>query len=276
MFSNGDFSFGGAVDPLLYGGAFVGGHPDILFVSFSYRLGIFGFIDFSGVPGGEAFPDAINLGLLDQVAALKWIRENIAAFGGDPDRITVMGFGSGATSICLLATSAQAKGLFQRAFVFNGSPELAYDAPQAARALAEDLLKQTRASTMDGLMRLDTADLKAAAQRLWLNLSAPTCDGRLVPARVYRAFQEGAASGIEFVIGIPCNERQVFRSFVGEQNYENAISVGMADMRSGLDGSLADAAQAYIRAQAATSTPLEAQSKLLEQWNTLCIYGTAD
>jgi para-nitrobenzyl esterase len=275
LFFNGDFSFGGAVDPLLYGDAFVGAHPDTLFVSFNYRLGIFGFIDFSGVPGGEAFPDAINLGLLDQIAALKWIRENIAAFGGDPDRITVMGFGSGATSICLLATSAQAKGLFRRAFVFNGSPELAYDAPQAARTLAEDLLKQTRTSTMDGLMRLNAEDLKAAAQSLWLNMSAPTCDGKLVPAQEYRAFQQGAASDIEFVIGIPGNERQVFRSFVGEQNYKNAIPVGMADMLSGLDGSAADAAQAYIQAQAAASTRLEAQSKLLEQWNALCIYRGA-
>ncbi len=66
---------------------------DIVLVSFNYRLGIFGFIDFSEVPGGEACPDALNLGLLDQIAALKWIRENIVAFAGDPERITVLGFG---------------------------------------------------------------------------------------------------------------------------------------------------------------------------------------
>ena len=78
------------------------------FVSFNYRLGIFGCIDFSEVPGGEAYPDALNLGLLDQIAALKWIKENIAAFGGDPDQITAVGFESGATSLLLLAAGGHA------------------------------------------------------------------------------------------------------------------------------------------------------------------------
>lgn len=76
------------------------------FVSFNYRLGVFGFIDFSEIPGGDAYPDAANLGLLDQIAALEWIRENISAFGGDPERITVLGFDAGATSILMLAFTA--------------------------------------------------------------------------------------------------------------------------------------------------------------------------
>ena len=122
LFHHGHFTYGGAVDPLLYGDDYVNENQDVVLVSFNYRLGIFGFIDFSEVPGGEAYPDALNLGLLDQIAALKWIRENIAAFGGDPERITVMGFESGATCICLLAASEQAMGLFQRALVFDGSP----------------------------------------------------------------------------------------------------------------------------------------------------------
>lgn len=124
---------------LLYGDEFIEEHPDIIFVSFNYRLGIFGFIDFSEIPGGEAYPDALNLGLLDQIAALEWIKENIAAFGGDPDRITVMGFESGASSICLLAASDRAKGLFRKAFAFYGSPDMAYNTPDVSRALARDL-----------------------------------------------------------------------------------------------------------------------------------------
>ena len=134
LFHNGDFTYGGSVDPLLYGDKFVENHPDIVFVSFNYRLGIFGFIDFSEVPGGEAYSDTLNLGLLDQIAALKWIKENIDAFGGDPNRITVLGFDAGAASILLLAAGGQAKGLFRKAFIFNGSPVYAADIQKSGKS----------------------------------------------------------------------------------------------------------------------------------------------
>lgn len=275
LFHHGDFTGGGAVDPLLYGGDFVHSHPDIVFVSFNYRLGIFGFIDFSQVPGGESCPDAINLGLLDQIAALKWIRENIAAFGGDPDRITVLGFESGATSICLLAASGQAKGLFQRAFVFDGSPDSAYDTPEGARALAGDLLKETGTATMDELLRLDTQALKDAAQSLWRDMCAPTCDGTLIPADVYQAFQDGAAAGIEFIIGIPSHIAQGFRSTVGDQNYMDAVALAVAEMQALMDDSADDTEQAYGDGQTASSAGLDAKAKLIEQWHALCLYRNA-
>lgn len=274
LFHHGDFTFGGSVDPLLYGDNFVSKHPDVVFVSFNHRLGIFGFIDFSEVPGGEARPDALNLGLLDQAAALRWIRENISAFGGDPDRITALGFESGASSILLLAASGQAKGLFQRAFVFNGSPESAYDTPEASRALAKRLLAETHTGTMEDLLQLSTEALKDAAQRLWRNMCAPTCDGTWIPADVYRAFEAGAASGIEFIIGIPSHEMRVFRSFVGDRNYMDGVFAAVADMKKTVGGTAADAARAYVEAQA--SAGLEAQSELVEQWNALCVYRVAE
>ena len=277
LFHRGDYAFacGGSVDPLLYGDSFVSEHPDIVFVSFNYRLGIFGFIDFSEIPDGQARPDTLNLGLLDQIAALQWIRENIAAFGGDPDRITVLGFESGAASILLLAASEQAKGLFRKAFVFNGSPTSAYDTPEASRNLAKELLKETHTATMEELLQLNTEALKDAAQRLWQNMSAPTCDGTLIPADVYRAYQEGAASGIEFIIGIPSSETKAFRSLVGNQKYVDGISAAVADMQSSIDGPAAKAVQAYMEAQAASSTELEVRSKLAEQWLALCVYRSA-
>ena len=275
LFHGGDFTCGGTVDPLLYGGKFVENHPDIVFVSFNYRLGIFGFIDFSEVPGGEARPDTLNLGLLDQIAALKWIKENIAAFGGDPDRVTALGFDAGATSILLLAASGQAKGLFQRAFVFNGNPASAYDTPNASRILAKDLLRETRTSTMAELLRLNTETLKDAAQRLWQDMCAPTCDGTWIPADVYRACQDGAASGIEFVIGLSGHETKVFQSLVGDQKYMDGIASALADMRNDMDDAAASAVQAYIEAQTAASTEMEAKSKLVEQWNALGIYRAA-
>ena len=275
LFHHGDFTYGGSADPLLYGANFVEAHPDTVFVSFNYRLGIFGFIDFSKVPGGQTYRDAPNLGLLDQIAALTWIKENIAAFGGDPDQISVIGFDCGATSILLLAASGRAKGLFERAFVFNGSPVTAYDSPEGARALAEGLLQETQTSTMEDLLQLETDSLKAAAQRLWKNMCAPTCDGTLIPTDVYQTYQDGAASDIDFVIGVPSNEMQVFRASIGEQNFETLMNAAVDDMQLCLDDSVAAAVQAYIQTQTEVSTALEAKSKLIEQWNALCIYRVA-
>ena len=275
LFHGGDFTYGGSVDPLFYGGDFAAAHPDIVFVSFNYRLGIFGFIDFSEVPGGENYPDTLNLGLLDQIAALKWIKENIASFGGDPEQITALGFDSGATSILLLAHSGQANGLFQRAFIFNGSPVSAYNTPEAARNLAKSLLKETKTATMAELSQLETETLKDAAQRLWRNMCAPTCDGARIPADVYRACQDGLASGIEFIVGFPSREANAYRSVLGEQGYEDFLSAAVADMQNNLDASTADAVQAYIDTQKASLTELEVKSKLVEQWNALCIYRLA-
>ena len=275
LFHHGDFTSGGSVDPLSYGGDFAANHPDIVFVSFNYRLGIFGFIDFSEVPGGEACPDAMNLGLLDQIAALKWIRENIAAFGGDPERITVLGFESGATCICLLAASERAKGLFQRAFAFNGSPDSAYETPEASRTLAKALLKETNTSTMAELLQLDTEALKDAAQRLWMNMCAPTCDGELIPGQVFDAYRNGAASGIEFIVGITGGEMQGIRSSVGSRNYEDAVNAAVDNLQSNMDSSVASAVRAYLEAQAAASSELEAKSKLVGQWIALGIYRVA-
>ena len=275
LFHHGDFSFGGSADPLLYGRNFVEAHPDVVFVSFNYRLGIFGFVDFSEVPGGEAYPDAVNLGLLDQIAALRWIKENIKAFGGNPERITTLGFESGAISILLLAACEQAKGLFQKAFLFNGNLMYAYDTPEGAKAAAKDLLKETKAATMDELMQLDTQSLKDVAQRMWKNHCAPTCDGTLIPVDVYQAFQEGVASGIKFIIGFPAHEMQVLRSFIDAENYEVFVSEGMAGMQQYLDGSISNAVQDYIKTQAQSLGEIEAKTKLLDQWIALCIYLVA-
>ena len=275
LFHHGDFSYGGSADPLLYGDGFVGKHPDVVFVSFNYRLGVFGFIDFSEVPGGEAYPDASNLGLLDQIAALRWIKENIAAFGGDPDRITVVGFEAGAISICLLAASERAKGLFQKAFVFFGSPDFASATPEASKALAKNLLKETQTTTMEGLLQLDTESLKEASQKLWLNICGPTRGATGIPADVLRAYQDGPASGIDFCFGLPNNELGVFRSFVGRRNYEEFIREHMAEMQSSIDSPIADELQEYIDTLATSSTELEAKSRVLEQWASLCIYQTA-
>ncbi|MBQ3425733.1 MAG: carboxylesterase family protein [Clostridia bacterium] len=276
LFNHGDFTYGGSIDPLLHGSEFTDEHTDVILVSFNYRLGIFGFIDFSEIPGGEAYLDAPNLGLLDQIAALEWIKENIAAFGGDPDRVTVMGFEAGAASICMLAAADRAKGLFNKAFVFYGSPNSAYFTPEMPRAVARELLKETQTTTMEELIQLKTEALKDAAQRLWKNMPAPMCDGKLIPNDVYRAYKEGVAAGIEFIIGIPKNERQIFRSVIGDRKYESLVSISLSDIQNELDESGKKTLQDYIDRQTSSMTEFEAKAMLVELWHSLNSYRTAE
>ena len=282
LLHHGDFTYGGSVDPLMDASDFIRTCPDVVGVSLNYRLGLFGFIDFSEIPGGEEYPDALNLGLLDQIAALRWIKENIAAFGGDPDRITVMGFESGATSISLLAACEQAKGLFQKAFVFFGTPQSAYDSPDESRFLAAKLAEETSATTMEELRQLSTEQLKEASQKLWKDLSVPTCDGKLLPSDVFGAFQKGAASGIEFIIGIPKNEVQVFQSFIGKEkleevvvNYWDALAEKLTALLHDFDNSYVPdtrTLEAYVKEQAATEPELEVKAKLYEMGYVLSMY----
>ena len=276
LFHESDFSSGGSADPLLDGNNFVANHSDIVFVSFNYRLGIFGFIDFSEVPGGEDYPDALNLGLLDQIAALQWIKENIASFGGDPDRITVFGVDSGATSIILLAASKRAKGLFKRAFAYNAIIESVYDTPKESGMVAKDLLKETQTTTMEELIKLDSGVLKDAAQKLWKNVCIPTCDGNIIPSDIYQALSDGAASGIEFVIGIPGNQMQEVKSFLGAKKYMKAVLLAVEDIKNQLDENTYNKAKACVEEQMESSTELEVNSELVNQWAALCIYRVAE
>ena len=278
LFHHGDFAYGGSADPLMDGVSFIHAYPDVVGVSFNYRLGLFGFIDFSEIPGGEKYPDSLNLGLLDQIAALKWIKENIAAFGGDPDRITVMGFESGAISISLLAACEQAKGLFRKAFMFHGNPLAAYDTPEMSRILAKKLLQETSTKTVGELMQLSTEKLKEASQKLSMNMSGPTCDGKLIPMDVCEAYRNGAADHVEFLIGIASNERQIYKSFVGKQKYEDLVDKEMNEILRILDVASVPAAQAvraYICKQAASMPEVEVKAKAIEQCSTLCSYISA-
>ena len=252
VFHHGDFSYGGSADPILDAEQFHKIYPDAVYVTFNYRLGILGFIDFSEVPGGENYPDALNLGLLDQIAALKWIKENISAFGGDPEQITIFGFESGAVSISVLAACEQAKGLFQKAFVFNGNHLLTEETPTLSRNLAKKLLQETSTSTMDEILKIPTERLKEVSQKLALNLSYPTRDEKFFPSDFYAAYEKNV-SGVEIIVGIPSNDFDVYK----------------------IDPAETKIVQKYIAEQAAVTSELEAKANLVEQVYLLSTYQCA-
>lgn len=100
---------------------------DIVVVTINYRLGPFGFVNFGSIVGPEHA--GANLGLLDQIQALRWVRENIEAFGGDPDRVTVAGESAGSVSVSLLLTAPAAAPFFQQAVMESGAYSVIHDRP---------------------------------------------------------------------------------------------------------------------------------------------------
>jgi carboxylesterase type B len=116
-----------------YGGSWaLAAEGRALAVQFNYRLSALGFLYLEDKDGQSVLGDSANLGLLDQIAALQWVRDNIRDFGGDPNRVTVYGQSSGGTSIAGLLASPLAKGLFHRAFMMSASPRIDATLQQAA------------------------------------------------------------------------------------------------------------------------------------------------
>lgn len=212
----GDSVFGGSANPVNSGYEFVKKNEDTVFVGFNYRLGILGFIDFSGIPGGEQFPDTKNLGLLDQIEALKWIKENIEAFGGDPENITVIGDTIGAVCLSLLAVCDKAKGLFRRAVIISGTPEEVLVDNSIPGELGKTLAAELDAKSMDELLSVSEDTLAQMLPKLVSLAAEPVCDGVLITKDVYRAYKDGKAGSTEFMFCVSASESEIFKSMFPE------------------------------------------------------------
>jgi len=116
----GGFTSGNAIEHPEYHGENFARYGDVVFCSINHRLGPLGFANFAGVAGGE-FAASGNVGMLDIVFALEWVRDNIANFGGDPTNVTIMGQSGGGSKVCTLMAMPSAKGLFHKAVALSGS-----------------------------------------------------------------------------------------------------------------------------------------------------------
>ncbi|GHE32458.1 carboxylesterase/lipase family protein [Streptomyces capitiformicae] len=216
----------------IYGGAYKLGHSgspgydarhiaragDLVVVTVNYRVGIEGFARIEGAPA--------NRGLLDQVAALEWVRDNIAAFGGDPGQVTVFGESAGAGCVASLLAMPSARGLFRRAIAQSVpgtyfSDELAWDI--AGEIAKEAGLPPTAAALAD----VDPRQLTSAGEALSAKMRAyedrwgqaaptvtpfaPVVDGEVLPRTPWQALAAGAARDVELIVG---HNRDEFRLFV--------------------------------------------------------------
>ncbi len=222
-FHGGSYGWGGTNDPLYEGKYLVAEYPDVVLVTVGYRVNALGFIDFSKVPGGKAFPDAPYLGILDQQQALRWIQKNIRAFGGDPDNVTIFGESAGGGSVCCHLIAKGSEGLFRRAIAMSGEIYLEHTPKNFAQtAQAEKLLKAAGCKDMAGLMALSEADLLKALNTeiseeiSFEGIGSKVGDFNNWPMRSnersilstdgYNAILKGKAKDVDLMIGIVADE----------------------------------------------------------------------
>ena len=194
----GGFSRGNGIEQDGYHGENLSRYGDVVFVSLNHRLGPLGFTDLSGV-GGAAYADSGNAGMLDIVAALRWVNKNIAQFGGDPGNVTIAGQSGGGAKVCTLAAMPSAKGLIHKGVSLSGSTTAGISKEYAQR-LGEYIVKDAglSAARLDALQQMPWKEYLALADRASARLRkedpapglrrgsfGPVADGIQLPAGNY-------------------------------------------------------------------------------------------
>jgi len=186
-----------------YDGTQLAGKHDVVAVTVNHRLTVFGYLHLAGL-GGERYAEASNVGNLDIIAALEWVRDNIAAFGGDPGNVTLFGQSGGAGKVSSLMAMPRAKGLFHRAIVQSGAAVRGLPRDAALRT-AEDFLARldlTR-NDVDKLQTLSMDQLLAVTEQAKgppLTLS-PVVDGRSLPTDPFDPLAPAQSADIPLLIG---------------------------------------------------------------------------
>ncbi len=160
----GGYAFGNGIEQNGYKGENLSKKGDIVFVSINHRLGAIGFSDLSAV-GGEKYAHSGNVGALDMVASLEWVRDNIAQFGGDPNNVTIIGQSGGGAKVCVLANMPKARGLFHKAISLSGSSLEALNQDYSSK-LGQYILKEAglKPAEVDKLQDIPWNDYLLLAQ----------------------------------------------------------------------------------------------------------------
>ena len=222
----GGFTFGNAIEQDGYGGENFARHGDIVFCSLNHRLGAFGFTNLAGV-GGEKFAASGNVGMLDIVAALEWVRDNISNFGGDPGNVTIMGQSGGGAKVTTTTAMPSAKGLFHKAVVLSGagvkSGEKEYSEKLGSYVLKEAGLKATEIEKLQLLPWMEyLAIANRAAGKLNEELGpaatgvrrgfSPVVDGVVLPQHPYFPEPSPTADAVPMIICTTFNEQSPSRT----------------------------------------------------------------
>jgi para-nitrobenzyl esterase len=252
-FHGGGFSFGSAYELPSHEGAQMARNHDVVQVSVNHRLNALGFLDVSEI-GGPAYEDSVNVGMTDLVAALRWIRENISNFGGDPDRVMIYGQSGGGSKVTCLMGMPSATGLFHRASAQSGGGGNSPSGEQS-KEFSRRLMKQL------GIQRNDIAALqKMEWSRLFEtgnNLAAqmnpprgglggpgsapgtaprvgwgPTVDGRIVNVRSFYDVAPDVSKNVPILIGSVSEEGMHFDSKPDEPEWRASLSKAFGESKA--------------------------------------------
>ena len=201
---------------------------DLVIVTLNYRLGMLGFLHLDEL-AGDAYTSSGNCALLDQVAALQWVHENIAAFGGDPGNVTIFGESAGAWSVGSLLAMPAARGLFQRAILQSGAAHAIQDSAAATKTARAYLdLLGVGIDELAGLADLPLEALLAAQTSLLagnpLAGIRPVVDGKDIPESPVQAIARGAAKDVAVLIGTNRHEMKLFVSDSSESTLDPGIA----------------------------------------------------
>ncbi len=208
----------GAGSQEIYNGSVLARRGDVVIVTINYRLGPLGFLRLNDVTQGR-IPSSGNEGLLDQIAALQWVRDNIAEFGGDPDNVTIFGESAGGMSVGALLGMPSARGLFHKAIPQSGSCDTVSSVARANR-VAERVLSKLSVSpdNVDAIRALTTAQLLkgllgpdgVTPDRDLGMAYQPVVDGTLMPRESIEMVAQGSAAGVAVMVGSNLEEWKLF------------------------------------------------------------------
>ncbi|MGH8977152.1 MAG: carboxylesterase family protein, partial [Acidimicrobiia bacterium] len=213
-FHGGSFVVGSSAQRC-HDGARIASEQGVVLVTVNYRLGALGFLDTRAIGG-----DVANLGLHDALAALHWVQDNIAAFGGDPDRVTVFGLSAGGGIAVHLLASAASRGLLHRVIVQSGITDRTLDAERGA-LVAKSLCEACAVDDLAGLERLpadtivsaQTAVLPQLLKPVGMMPFHPCIDDDLLDAAPAAAFRAGRGADVPLIAGSTSEEMNLFLGF---------------------------------------------------------------
>jgi para-nitrobenzyl esterase len=230
----GGFAAGSGHDLPAFDGENLARRGDVVVVTLNHRLNLLGFMDLSRF--GEKYAQSGNAGMLDIVAALEWVRDNIAVFGGDPQRVLIFGQSGGGAKVSTLMGMPAAKGLFHRAIVQSGSFSLS-NTTERSRKLADLMLAELGlvAANVDRLQTIPYMELRRASESVLrkanppmgpvINLRraannlgfGPVIDGRVLPAAPFGPTAPAGSADVPMIVGTTLNE---FATGINHPEYE--------------------------------------------------------